>query len=154
MKSLSVALIAAVSLTAMWSPASAQVKPGMPGYRDPASNIVNLKVCNHSGRDATVAVSYVPPGESSFMNRGWFDVADGACRDLVETDNTNFYFYADANDGSGRYWEGSHSLCVEYPGPYTFYTTGSEYCEDYQEVRNFTAFTADNPGDWTWTLDP
>ncbi|WP_420478663.1 DUF1036 domain-containing protein [Brevundimonas sp. FT23028] len=115
---------------------------------------IDLKVCNRSGRDATVAVSYVQPGESQFINRGWYDVANGACRDLVTTGNANFYFYADATDGSGRSWQGSHTLCVEYPGPYTFYSTGASECDYGQDVRNFTAFHADEAGAWTWTLNP
>jgi uncharacterized membrane protein len=115
---------------------------------------LDLKVCNRSGRDANVAVSYVPAGEETFLNRGWFRVANGACRDLVTTDNSRFYFYADAADGSERNWQGSHTLCVEYPGPYTFYATGSSLCAPHQDVRSFVAFRAEEPGSWTWTLDP
>ncbi|MDZ4361843.1 DUF1036 domain-containing protein [Brevundimonas sp.] len=115
---------------------------------------IDLKVCNRSGRNATVAVSYVQPGDDAFINRGWYDVASGACRDLVTTDNANFYFYADASDGSGRYWKGDHTLCVQYPGPYTFYSTGASECAGGQETRDFSAFHADEPGSWTWNLDP
>lgn len=115
---------------------------------------VDLRVCNYSGRGATVAVSYVQPGENRFMNRGWYDVANGACRDLVTTDNANFYLYADATDGSGRRWQGGHTLCVEYPGPYSFYSDDSATCRSHQEVRNFGAFRAEEPGVWTWTLNP
>jgi len=115
---------------------------------------VDLQVCNSSGRDATVAVSYVPPGEGRFINRGWFDVAAGACSNLVTTDNANFYFYADATDGSGRRWQGDHTLCVEYPGPYTFYSTDDAECASTQELRGFVPATATEPGIYTWTLDP
>lgn len=115
---------------------------------------VDLRVCNYSGRNATVAVSYVQVGESQFINRGWYDVYNGTCQNLVTTDNANFYFYADATDGSGRRWQGNHTLCVEYPGPYTFYSTGGTQCGSWQETRDFEAFSADEPGTWTWTLDP
>jgi len=129
------------------TPAAAQTKSGA------GRPTVDLKVCNNSGRNATVAVSYVEVGDSRFVNRGWYDVYNGACIDLVSTDNANFYFYADATDGSGRRWGGNHTLCVEYPGPYTFYSEGDE-CESWQELRGFVPFHADEPGPWTWTLDP
>lgn len=115
---------------------------------------VQLRVCNQSGRNATVAVSYVEVGASSFTNRGWYDVAAGACRELVTTDNATFYFYADATDGSGRRWSGNHALCVQYPGPYTFRSTGSSTCNSSQELRDFSPFQATEPGPWTWTLEP
>ncbi|GAA0869612.1 hypothetical protein GCM10009116_14480 [Brevundimonas basaltis] len=78
---------------------------------------VELKVCNNSGRNATVAISYVEVGAGRFINRGWYDVYNAACIDLVSTDNSNFYMYADATDGSNRSWAGNHTLCVQYPGP-------------------------------------
>lgn len=147
MRILLTAAVAASLVLPAPAPAAAQSKPGM------GRPTVELKVCNNSGRNATVAVSYVPVGENRFINRGWFDVYNGGCIDLVSTDNANFYFYADATDGSGRRWQGNHTLCVEYPGPYTFYSEGDE-CGSWQELRGFVPFHADEPGPWTWTLDP
>ncbi len=151
-----IAIAAAASLAA--GPAAwAQAKPSgstTAVAAAPTSATVNLRVCNNSGRSATVAVSYVEVGSSQFVNRGWYDVANGACTELVNTDNANFYFYADATDGSGRRWQGNHNLCVEYPGPYTFYSTGDTECASWQELRGFVPFHADEPGPWTWTLDP
>lgn len=115
---------------------------------------VDIQVCNRSGRDATVAVSYVEVGSGKFINRGWYDVLNGGCSSIVSTDNANFYLYADATDGSGRTWEGAHVLCVEYPGPYTFWTTGAEVCDQGQETRNFVSMHADEPGAYVWNLDP
>lgn len=157
MKSIHLILAAALVVAGAPAPADAQTKPGSQPYKpgvSEAAATIDLKVCNYSGRSATVAVSYVQVGESRFMNRGWYDVANGACRDLVTTDNANFYFYADATDGSGRSWKGTHTLCVEYPGPYTFYSTGGSECATGQDTRDFSPFHADEPGSWTWTLDP
>jgi uncharacterized membrane protein len=144
-------IILAGALAATLAPAggAAQEKPGAGGRP-----VVSLRVCNESGRNATVAISYVPVGETRFMNRGWYDVAKGECRPIVTTDNANFYFYADATDGSGRNWQGDHTLCVEYPGPYTFYSSGESDCGSHQEVKSFTPFRATEGGDWTWTLEP
>lgn len=143
-------LAAALALSAPAAPEAVamQSKPGVSNRP-----VVDLRVCNNSGRDATVAVSYVQVGETRFINRGWYDVANGQCENIVSTDNANFYFYADATDGSGRNWQGSHTLCVEYPGPYTFYSAGTE-CGGHQELRSFVPFTAQEGGTWTWTLDP
>lgn len=131
------------------APVSAQTKPNMS-----AAPTVDLKVCNESGRNATVAVSYVEVGTSRFNNRGWFDVYNGSCIDLVSTDNANFYMYGDATDGSGRSWSGDHSLCVQYPGPYTFWSDGSDTCPSGYETRNFVSMHAEDTGPYTWTLEP
>ena len=148
MKTVVIAAVAAGLTFAAPAPASAQ-KANSSG-----TPTVDLKVCNNSGRTATVAVSYVEVGSARFINRGWYDVYNGACLDLVSTDNANFYMYADATDGSGRSWSGNHSLCVQYPGPYTFWSDGSDTCPSGYETRNFVPMHADEPGDYTWTLDP
>ena len=145
----------AVSLVA-GSPdvAAAQSKPGMapPAPVRPAT--VDIRVCNESGRNATTAISYVEVGTGRFINRGWYSVNDGACTELVSTDNANFYMYADATDGSGRAWRGNHSLCVQYPGPYTFWSDGSDTCPTGYETRDFVVLHADDVGAYTWTLEP
>lgn len=132
------------------SPAAAQGKPGMA----PKAATVDIQVCNQSGRDGNVAVSYVEVGSGRFINRGWYEVASGACANLVSTDNANFYLYADALDGSGRSWSGDHSLCVQYPGPYTFWSDGGDHCPAGYETRDFVVMRADETGTYTWTLDP
>lgn len=124
-------------------------------YYEPAKpKVISLQVCNKSGRKATVAVSYIPVGETTFLNRGWFEVENGACNLIADTDNGNFYFYGDATDGSDLSWSGGHSLCVQYPGPYTFYSTGSSTCASGQVTRNFVPMHHLEPGTYTWTLDP
>lgn len=150
MKSSFVAAFAAAAVSAL-APglAVAQVKPNKLA---PAT--VDIQVCNQSGRNGTVAVSYVEVGTGQFINRGWYEVADGTCESIVSTDNANFYMYADATDGSGRSWSGNHSLCVQYPGPYTFWSDGSDTCPAGYETRNFVPMHADEAGDYTWTLDP
>ncbi len=145
----------AVSLVA-GSPgvAAAQSKPGMVPPAPVRAATVDIRVCNQSGRDANAAISYVEVGTGRFINRGWYNVNDGACTELVSTDNANFYMYADAMDGSGRAWRGSHALCVQYPGPYTFWSDGSDTCPSGYETRDFVVLHADDVGRYTWTLEP
>lgn len=153
MKAVVAAAVAASLATMVPGTVFAQSKVGSAGVSKARSSL-DLHVCNRSGRDATVAVSYVEIGSGQFINRGWFDVVDGACTPVATTDNANFYMYADATDGSGRTWQGNHALCVEYPGPYNFLSTGTATCDLGQETRNFVPMHADEPGSYTWNLDP
>lgn len=149
-----VTTIAVSLVTALPGVAAAQSKPGMalPAPARPAT--VDIRVCNESGRNGTVAISYVEVGTGRFINRGWYEVANGACRALVSTDNANFYMYGDTLDGSGRAWSGNHALCVQYPGPYTFWSDGSDTCPAGYETRDFVVLRADDVGQYTWTLTP
>ena len=149
MKSTFVAALVVASLALAPTIAMAQVK-----QNKPTSATVDVRVCNESGRDGTVAISYVEVGTSRFINRGWFEVANGACSFIVSTDNANFYMYGDTLDGSGRTWSGNHPLCVQYPGPYTFWSDGSETCPAGYEIKNFVPMTAAETGPYTWTLEP
>ncbi|MGZ9100324.1 MAG: DUF1036 domain-containing protein, partial [Brevundimonas sp.] len=126
--------------------AVAQGKPGMAAPAPARAATVDIRVCNESGRNGTVAISYVEVGTGRFINRGWYEVANGACTELVSTDNANFYMYGDTLDGSGRTWSGNHALCVQYPGPYTFWSDGSDTCPSGYETRNFVVMHADDVG--------
>jgi uncharacterized membrane protein len=148
------AAMAASLAIGLSGPAAAQTKPGMATPRAAPAATVDIRVCNRSGRDASVAVSYVEVGTGRFNNRGWFPVNNGACTTLVSTDNSNFYLYGDALDGSGRSWSGDHALCVQYPGPYAFWSDGSDSCPSGYETREFVPMHADATGDYTWNLDP
>lgn len=147
-----VAAFAALVTAGLPGMAAAQVKPGAAPV--PVQQTVDIRVCNSSGRPASVAISYVEVGSGRFINRGWYEVADGACKGLVTTDNSNFYMYGDAMDGSGRSWSGSHTLCVQYPGPYTFWSDGGTTCPSGYETRNFVPLRTDTAGTYTWTLNP
>lgn len=150
-----IAAIAATMAAGAPGLAAAQSKPGMGPVAPPSSSAtVDVRVCNESGRNGTVAISYVEVGTGRFMNRGWYNVANGACTELVSTDNANFYMYGDTLDGSGRRWEGNHALCVQYPGPYSFWSDGSVTCPSGYETRNFVPMHADSTGRYTWTLEP
>ena len=149
MESTFVAALVAASLALAPNSAIAQVK-----QNKPTTATVDIRVCNESGRNATVAISYVEVGTGQFINRGWYEVANGSCTSLVSTDNANFYMYGDTLDGSGRTWSGNHPLCVQYPGPYTFWSDGGDTCPVGYEIKNFVPMTAAELGAYTWTLEP
>lgn len=148
------AAIAASLVAGSPGAADAQSKPGMAPPTPARPATVDVRVCNESGRNGTVAISYVEVGTGRFINRGWYVVNNGACTELVSTDNANFYMYGDTLDGSGRRWEGTHALCVQYPGPYTFWSDGSDSCPAGYETRNFVVMHAEDVGPYTWTLEP
>jgi uncharacterized membrane protein len=131
------------------APAAAQKGPS-PG----SGGEIVFRVCNNTNDRARVAVSYQPVGDAQFYNEGWYAVASRACQDLVTTSNAYIYAYAEVENDGSRYWTGDHPLCVQYPGPYAFWSTGSTYCEAGQEVRNFVVMHAEDWGVFTWTLDP
>lgn len=149
-------ITAAAASLVVGAPAAAvaQTKPGMTAPAPARPATVDIRVCNESGRDGTVAISYVEVGTGRFINRGWYVVNNGACTELVSTDNANFYMYGDTLDGSGLSWSGNHALCVQYPGPYTFWSDGGDTCPAGYETRDFVVMHADEVGPYTWTLEP
>lgn len=116
-----------------------------------AQAVVTIRVCNESRWDALVASSYMPRGDSRWLNRGWTRVNRGACRVIGETTNANFYLYADRVGTSG-YWGGRDNLCVEYPGPYSFYNVGSMTCSRSQTSVPFRRVHVSSGGTYTWRL--
>lgn len=123
--------------------------------RAQAAGMLTLEVCNKSGRNATVAVSFMEPGDERWVTRGWFAVNNGACISVGTTDNANFYMYAEALNDGDYVWKGEHSLCVQYPGPFTRYESGAgRTCESHEALVGFQKMHAEQAGTWTWTLDP
>lgn len=125
---------------------------GTPMQAQAQSNRITLRVCNNTNDTAQVAISYQPVGSSTFRNGGWYNVAPRECRNLAETTNAYMYGYAEV-EGSDDAWQGTHSLCVEYPGPYDFWDNGSTYCESWQETRGFVTLHAEEWGPFTWNLN-
>jgi uncharacterized membrane protein len=141
-----IVLAACLAYVASPGPAMAQ-KPG-----DGASDIV-VRVCNNTNDNARVALSYQPVGSAQFYNEGWYGVPSRSCQDLVRTGNAYIYGYAEVENNGALYWSGDHPLCVEYPGPYAFWTGNSTYCAAHQELRNFVVLHAEDFGTFTWDLN-
>jgi len=123
--------------------------------RAQATSLLTLEVCNESGRDTTVAASFIEPGDTRWVTRGWFAVSNGGCIIVGSTNNANFYMYAETLNDGDLNWGGDHTLCVQYPGPFTRYEVNEgRTCESYEELVGFQPLRADQPGKYTWTLDP
>lgn len=137
-----------LALAAGPGPAAAQKGPSS------GDGEIVIRVCNNTNDSARVALSYQPVGSGQFYNEGWYGVPSRSCQDLARTGNAYIYGYAEVENDGSRYWSGDHPLCVQYPGPYAFWSTGSAYCETGQDLRNFVVMHAEDFGVYTWTLDP
>lgn len=118
-----------------------------------AGGEIVVRVCNNTNDNARVAISYQPVGQSQFYNEGWYGIPSRSCQDIATTGNAYMYGYAEVENDGTRYWAGNMPLCVQYPGPYAFWSTGGQYCAANQEVRNFVTMHAENFGVFVWNLD-
>ena len=119
-----------------------------------AQDTVDISVCNQTRTDVLVAISFQPvgAGPNDWLNKGWYTVLRGDCEYIASTENGIFYAYAEKYGDSSLYWGGNHSLCVEYPGPYEFWSKKS--CSRHQNSAPFAVLEADQFGPYTWTLTP
>lgn len=119
-----------------------------------AQDTVDISVCNKTRDDVLVALSFQPvgAGPNDWLNKGWYTVLRGECAYIASTENAFFYAYAEKYGNSSRFWGGNHQLCVEYPGPYEFWSTGT--CGRNQNAVPFASLSSDQYGPYTWTLTP
>lgn len=117
-----------------------------------AQSNYTIRVCNDASSAVLLAISYIPLGDSRWLNEGWFRVDRNACRVMGRTTNRNFYMYAERLGDGDSYWGGNNNLCVEYPGPYRFFNVNSMSCNNRQTSVGFRALRANNFGTFTWRL--
>jgi uncharacterized membrane protein len=132
---------AALAAAAMVSPAQAR-------------GTVTLRVCNRTNDTVLVASSFIPIGGSDWRNKGWTRVRAGGCEDIFRTDNRTFYARAEVKGDSEQYWGADIKQCVEYPGPYDFFTGSDETTCPEGEPAEFTTFHSDGRPVYVWNLDP
>jgi len=118
-----------------------------------ASATIQFRVCNHTDQTVLVATSYIPVGGSNWRNKGWSPVNAGACSNVFTTNNATFYARAEVKGDSSQYWGSDIKQCVEYPGPYDFYTRSEDTTCPEGEPADFTTFHTQQPT-YTWNLNP
>jgi hypothetical protein len=101
-----------------------------------------------------VGSSYIPIGGSDWRNKGWTAVDAGACEDAFKTTNQTFYARAEVKGDSSKYWGSDIKQCVEYPGPYDFYTRSEDTTCPEGEPQEFTTFHSDGRPVYVWNLTP
>lgn len=114
-----------------------------------------LRVCNNTNQPALVASSYIPVGQSDWRNVGWTSVAPRSCREgLFTTNNNTVYLRAEVRGDSSQYWGTDIQQCVDYPGPYDFYTRSDDTTCPQGTPEGFTTIDTEGKEAFTWNLDP
>lgn len=115
---------------------------------------ITLRACNNTRHTVLVASSYIPVGGSEWRNAGWTRVSAHSCTSIFRTSNRTFYARAEIRGDSSRYWGSGIKQCVEYPGPYSFYTGSEDTNCPEGEPQEFTTFHSDGRSVYIWNLDP
>jgi len=118
------------------------------------ASTITLRTCNNTRHSVLVASSYIPVGGSDWRNVGWTRVNAHSCMSLFRTNNRTFYARAEIRGDSSRYWGSDIKQCVEYPGPYDFYTGSEDTTCPEGEPQEFTTFHSDGRSVYIWNLDP
>ncbi len=119
-----------------------------------AVSVVTLRVCNHTDATVLVASSYIPIGGSEWHNKGWTAVNPSACNDIFKTTNNTFYARAEVKGDSSKYWGSDIKQCLEYPGPYDFYTGSDDTSCPEGVPQVFTTLHSDGRPVYVWNLTP
>ena len=119
-----------------------------------AAEVITLRACNHTDKTVLVGSSYIPIGGSDWRNKGWTAVSPGQCENIFKTENRTFYARAEVKGDSDHYWGNDIKQCVEYPGPYDFFTGSDETTCPEGEPAEFTTFHSDGRPVYVWNLDP
>ncbi len=118
-----------------------------PGYFE-------FKVCNRSGRTASVAVEHhVSPTDKNFVVKGWWTVPAGQCQAIGNFPKGWFYYYGAEYGTDAFEWAGDDAkVCIERIGQVERMHTKTQICTG-KYLRGFHAAQVDYPS-VTWNLDP
>lgn len=110
--------------------ASAQTSPG-------------FYVCNESGENLNVIVSYYNSGTWTTQGRFQLPQTPGSCVQILNSlNNTRYYLYASSD--SAKEWQGNHPFCIGSTPSFTIpYANQTQYCGSF--VKNFFSVWVPNP---------
>ena len=151
------------SVTAAACPAAAAAPPPQPTpvvapasgeSAGPGAGYFEFKVCNRSGRMASVAVEhYVSPADTNFLVQGWWTVPAGECQVIGSFPKGWFYYYAAEHGTDAFEWAGRDAkVCIDRIGPVERMHTRTMICTG-KYLRRFHAARIEYPS-VTWNLDP
>jgi uncharacterized membrane protein len=109
-------------------------------------------ICNYSGeRIAAATSSPRSAGSSQFIREGWFLVNSGRCSTIGTFYSGYFYYYAESDESPGD-WGDGFPICVRYPGPFEYISSGGVTCST-RELKGFhERLMKPDVGTFTWTL--
>jgi len=120
----------------------------------PAPLSTTLRVCNRTQQRLAIAVSFVPKGEQSWLNRGWQYIPGNKCDAVLTTASNTFYARAQQGFDIGLGTAGDIKLCVQYPGGYSYLTKKLETSCANGPLAGFRTFHATGNPVIVWNVDP
>jgi uncharacterized membrane protein len=140
------------------SPQATTVATGSPPPASPSAaqdpGYFEFKVCNRSGRTASVAVEhYVSPADKNFVVQGWWTVPTGGCQSIGNFPRGWFYYYAAESGTDAFEWAGNDAhACIERIGTVERMHPKGLTCAN-KYLRGFHSALVDFSS-VTWNLDP
>jgi len=118
------------------------------------AGVTTIRVCNNTTQPALVASSYIPVGESLWRNEGWTPVGPSSCKEVFTTENRTVYLRGEVRGDSSQFWGTDIDQCVDYPGPYDFFTRSDDTVCPQGMPAKFTTIDTQGNSVFTWNLDP
>ena len=133
--------LACLGAVALSSPAQAR-----------GNNPITLRACNHTDDTLLVAASFIPVGGADWRNKGWTRVRARGCENIFTTTNRTFFARAEVKGDKDTSWGTDIKQCVEYPGPYDFYTASEDTTCPEGEPADFSEFHSNGSSVFVWDL--
>ena len=134
--------LAGLAAVAMSTPAQAR------------NTTVVFRACNNTDKTIMLASSFIPIGQSdNWRNKGWQPVSAHSCAEIFRTENTTFYARAERKGHSDQAWGSDIKQCVEYPGPYDFFTASDETSCPEGQPADFKTFRGVHTPVYSWNIN-
>ena len=113
-----------------------------------------FKVCNHTGRTASVAVAaHLSPSDKRWQAEGWWEIRAGRCEAIGNFPQGWFYYYAKS---AARDWPGSgqdkSNTCVR-SGKFKRFDPEGYKCSGDETLVAFNGKQIEDDEPFTWTLE-
>ena len=113
-----------------------------------------FKVCNHTGRTASVAVAaHLSPSDKRWQAQGWWEIKAGRCEAIGNFPQGWFYYYAKS---AARDWPGNgenkSNTCVR-SGKFKRFDPEGYKCSGDETLVAFNGKQIEEDEPFTWTLE-
>lgn len=106
------------------------------------------KICNKSDQTVYVAIGYEE--NDDWIAEGWWELGRGDCRNIINGNLSNRYYYIRAEGREGRVWSGDYYFCTT---PEAFKLIDAEDCVSSRIDREgFFMVDTGESSDWTTNL--
>lgn len=113
----------------------------------PADASAQFRVCNRTGEEIAVAISYRSNG--AWLTRGWFNTSPGKCVTPVGGSLQQRFYYVHGQSSTGT-WGGDRSFCIDDDSAFRY--RGTPACSGARQVK--ASFTEVDTGmELSYTLN-